>query len=333
MKQVATLAGVSPMTVSRTLSGTGRVSEEIEARVREAAATLGYQRNENARSLRQGRGSRLIGVAITNLANPYYGNFAEGVEEAAWEAGLRILLGNTGEDPERERQLVADFVGRQVEGLIVVPTVQEGSHLDTFALHGLPLVLASRSIRGLGADRVLVDDVGGSLEGTRQLLDTGHRRIAFLGMATSVETGRRRFEGFSTAFAHRGLVPPVDLIRVGQQDIGAARQAMIELLDLESPPSAVFAANNRNAIGALLGIGDYLRSKREGRMPSVMSFDNFELASLMPVPVTIIDHDPQELGKVATRLLIQRMDGSAPQEFVNVQIPTTIHEATTLSSL
>lgn len=153
VKEVATLAGVSPMTVSRTIAGGKHVRPELQARVLAAVRTLGYHRNENARRMRAGQASGLVGVAITNLGNPYYGNFALGVEEVAVTHGRRILLGNTGEDPRRERQLIADFIGRQVEGLILVPAGGDAAHLQQSILGDTPLVLASRAVPG-------VDEIG-----------------------------------------------------------------------------------------------------------------------------------------------------------------------------
>ncbi len=311
VKEVAKLAGVSPMTVSRTLAGGKNVRPEVQDRVLEAVHQLGYYRNENARSIRPGQASGLVGVAITNLGNPYYGNFALGVEEVAAQYGRRIVLGNTGEDTGRERQLIADFIGRQVEGLIVVPSSEDAAHLQPDSLRGTPLVLASRSVRGVAADAVVLDDVGGAYRGTRSLLVTGHRRIAYLGNVTSVFTGRRRFDGYVRALEEFGIEIDPELVRRGQQDVETASIAMHDLLDLADPPTAVFSANNRNTVGALKAIGARLNSpsKNRGILPAIVSFDDFELAELMPVPVTVVDHDARELGRETARLLFARLFG------------------------
>jgi len=315
------------MTVSRTLAGGKNVRPRLQARVLEAVRELGYYRNETARSLRPGQTSGLIGVAITNLGNPYYGNFALGVEEIATQHGRRIILGNTGEDLQRERQLVADFIGRQVEGLILVPSGTDDAHLVPAALRGIPLVLASRAIPNLRADVVLLDDVGGAYRATRRLLEDGHRRIAYLGNVETVFTGQRRFTGFTRALDEAGLLPDPSLVMRHQQDIEAARLAMKELLDLPEPPTAVFAANNRNAIGALKEIGDRLQDGgSQAAMPALASFDNFELAELMPVPVTIVDHDARELGREAGRMLFARLAGDASPT-KEVELPTYVHPA------
>jgi LacI family transcriptional regulator len=307
VKDVARHAGVSPMTVSRTLAGGKNVRPELQDLVWKSVAALGYHRNENARSLRPGQSSGLIGVAITNLANPYYGDFAIGVEEVAARHGRRILLGNSGEDQERERQLIADFIGRQVEGLVVVPAAggETGSaHLTPAALAGTPLVLASRLVPGIEASAVILDDQGGAREGTRVLIGAGHQRIAYLGNLSSVFTGQRRFEGFSRAMEEAGLEIDPQLVRRDQQDVASARQAMADLLDLPVPPTAVFAANNRNAIGAMSAIAAHVHGGGELR-PSLVGFDGFELAELSPVALTLVEHDARELGRRAARLLFE----------------------------
>lgn len=327
VREVAQLAGVSPMTVSRTLSGGKNVRLEVQERVMKAVADLGYHRNENARSMRPGHSSGLIGVAITNLANPYYGQFALGVEDVASEHGRRILLGNTGEELARESQLISDFVGRQVEGLIVVPTGAGADHLRPERLGRIPLVLASRTVEGLEADTVLIDDVNGAHEATRRLLEAGHRRIGFLGNVASVSTGARRYEGYSRALAEFGLEPNPDLVMRGQQDAQAAQLAMNKLLDLAEPPTAVFSANNRNTIGALYAIGRRDRGRDVENVPAIVSFDDVELADLMRVPLLVVSHDPRALGAAAARMLFERLEETVALEPARlIELPVIVGE-------
>jgi LacI family transcriptional regulator len=325
VKEVAELAGVSPMTVSRTLSGGANVRPEVQERVFAAVSELGYHRNENARSIRPGHKSGLIGVAITNLGNPYYGQFALGVEQVASEHGRRIMLGNSGENLAREEQLVSDFVGRQVEGLIVVPTGGGSAHLEASRLGNLPLVLASRTVDGLKADTVLLDDIRGAYESTRALVDAGHTRIGFLGNAVSVSTAGRRYEGFCRALQEAGLDVDVALVRRGQQDVSMAREAMGALLDLPNPPTAVFSANNRNTIGALQAIGARQASGRLAQPPTLVGFDDVELADLLQVPLLIVSHDPRELGARAARMLFDRLDGTVTSPAARLlELPVTV---------
>ncbi|QNE35296.1 LacI family DNA-binding transcriptional regulator [Leifsonia shinshuensis] len=327
VREVALRAGVSPMTVSRTLAGGKNVRPDVQDRVLEAVRALGYHRNENARSLRPGHTSGLVGVAITNLGNPYYGNFALGVEEVAAQYGRRILLGNTGEDIGRERQLVTDFIGRQVEGLIVVPSGDDSAHLQQESLRDAPLVLASRTVDGVPADSVVLDDVGGARRGTAALIDAGHRRIAYLGNVSSVFTGQRRFEGYGQALEEAGI--PVDpaLVRRGQQDVETASAAMVELLAVDDPPTAVFSANNRNTIGAIRALSGRMAQGDRSALPAIVSFDDFELAELMPMPVTVVMHDPRELGRQAARLLFDRLLEHPDGPPRSIEMPTPLRVA------
>lgn len=330
VKEVAQRAGVSPMTVSRTLSGGVNVKPDVQQRVMAAVTELGYHRNENARSIRPGHSSGLIGVTITNIANPYYSTFALGVEEEAALTGRRILLGNTSEDPAREAELVGDFLGRRVDGLIVVPASSISQHLAHSQSQGVPVVLASRRVDGLDADSVVLADGDGAYRGTTALIDAGHTRIGYLGNTLAIFTGGRRHAGFIRALEERRIPIEPTLIAAGQQTVDQARVATRTLLDMKNPPTAIFCANNRNTIGAVKEISQQLRGglKTADEFPELMSFDDFELAELSPVPISVIDHDPRELGRTAARMLLDRLDAGdngAPMREVELPVSLRMH--------
>lgn len=317
IKDVARVAMVSPMTVSRALNGSPVVQSGTRTRVLRAAELLGYRRNENARSLRPGQGTGLIGVAITNIANPYYADFVLGVEDIASGRGYRLLLATTGEDPAREKQVVSDFIGRQVEGLLVVPSGQGAEHLQAPLLRSTPVVLASRAIEGLAADTVLIDDVGGASEGTRYLLDLGHTSIGYLGTGNVTFTGRRRFEGFARALAKRGLPVDQELVRDDQRDVESAQLAALNLLE-KSAPTALFCSNNRNTIGALRAL------RQLGvEVIDIVGFDDFELSDMTPYPVAIVEHNARELGRQAAHILFRRLDGEKSHEPAQITVLPT----------
>jgi LacI family transcriptional regulator len=311
------------MTVSRTMSGGASVRPEVQERVLKAVEALGYRRNYSARNTRLGRPTGLVGIAVTNIGNPYYGQFALGVEEVAGEYGRQILVGNTGENPERERELIADFADRQIEGLILVPAGNGLELPDAGRLSGIPLVLASRTIEGLAADAVLVDDVGGARAGTQALLDDGHSRIAFLGDAAGISTTRRRFEGFRSALADAGIVHDGGLL-VPCRNAEAAREEVKNLLAAASPPTAFFSTNNRITVGALRAICELRNGSQAGPVPALACFDDVELADLLHVPLIVMSHDPTELGRQAARLLFDRLVGSAADRQREIQLPVAI---------
>ncbi len=193
---------------------------------------------------------------------------------------------------------MADFIGRQIEGLIIVPSASSADHLGPDRIGRLPVVLASRRVYGLELDTVVLDDVGGAFRGTSHLLDAGHRRIGYLGNVLSVFTGQRRYSGYERALAEHGLEPDPDLVHRDQQDVESAGAALARLLDLPDPPTAIFSANNRNTIGAMSEIGRRIRAGADpSRLPALVGFDDFELADLSPVPLAVIAHDPRQLGR------------------------------------
>jgi LacI family transcriptional regulator len=326
VKDVAERAQVSPMTVSRVLAGGANVRPQLRRRVEHAALELGYRRNENARSLRPGHKSGLIGVTITNIANPYYAELQGGIEEVAAQANRRIIVGNSNEDPDLERQLVADFIGRRVEGLIVVPAdPAHADHLHSDALGGTPIVFASRPVPGLDVDTVLIDDVGGAYEATSRLLEEGHRQIAFLGTRTSVLTGQRRLQGYRNAHRDRNVPVYEHLIRTGQQEAVGAEKALAELLAHAVPPTAVFSANNRNTLGAIRAIARS-RSAGDAHAPEIrlIGFDWFEFADLSPVPLSIVAHDPRALGRRTAEMLLERINGDTTRQAETVELPVEL---------
>ncbi|MGW0535379.1 LacI family DNA-binding transcriptional regulator [Streptomyces sp. NPDC003032] len=312
LRDVAERAGVSAMTASRVLRDDPRVLPATRERVRAAAAALGYRPNEVARSLRLGRGSGLVGLVVTNLANPFYSRLALGVDSVVVQDGLKTVIGNTGQDPHAERELVADLVARRVDGIIAVPAGADQRHLAAAAAEGVPVVLASRPPEGFAADCVLVDDFGGAHAATTRLLHRGHRRVAFLGSPPAVYTGTERLRGYAAALTAAGLAVDDRLVRQGQTEPHEATLAATELLARPDAPTALFCSNNRNTIGAFRAIRA-LRA-RGGADTALAGFDDFELADALGLPLTLVTYDSDELGRTAGHLLADRVRGGPAGE-------------------
>jgi LacI family transcriptional regulator len=321
MRDVAALAGVSAMTVSRVLHDDPKITDETKRRVLDAVQQLGYRRDENARNLRLGRSSGLIGLVVTNIANPFYAQLATGAGETAEQLGMGVVLVNTGEDKQREMRLINDLVSRRVDGIIVAPAGDDHRHLDSERLQGAPVVLTARPPIGITADCVLVDDYGGTKEAVGRLIARGHTKIGFLGLPPSVWTGAERFRGFQAAMAEAGL--PVDdhYVRYHQRDIAGAEKSAHALLALPDPPTALFAANNRNTIGAFRAVNSI------GASTALAGFDDFELADMLGLPLTVVAYDPAEVGHLATRLLLDRL-GSGDEDLPprRLTVPTSVVE-------
>ncbi|GGS21763.1 LacI family transcriptional regulator [Streptomyces aureoverticillatus] len=330
LRDVAEHAGVSAMTASRVLRDDPRVLPATRDRVRAAATALGYRPNQVARSLRLGRGTGLVGLVVTNLANPFYSRLALGVDSVVVADGLKTVIGNTGQDLDGERDLVADLVGRRVDGIIAVPAGSDQRHLAAAAADGVPVVLASRPPDGFDADCVLVDDFGGARDATARLLSRGHRRVGFLGSPPAVYTGTERLRGYTAALADAGLPADTRLVRQGQTEPAEAERAAARLLALPDPPTALFCSNNRNTIGAFRAI------RATGTDTALAGFDDFELADALGLPLTLVTYDSDELGRTAGRLLMERVrerrgegavpDGGSVAAHQRVVMPTGLVE-------
>ncbi|MFJ9623286.1 LacI family DNA-binding transcriptional regulator [Streptomyces sp. NPDC101181] len=321
LRDVAARAGVSAMTVSRVLKDDGRVSEATRDRVLAAVRELGYRRNEAARNLRLGRTSGLVGLVVTNLANPFYSRLALGAEQVADEHGLRLVVGNTAERADRERDLVDDLVSRRADGVIVVPAGAIHTHLGPDRIGTTPVVLAGRPPSGIDADCVLVDDFGGARAATARLIADGHTSIGFLGNPPTLFTGAERYRGYWAAHEEAGLTPRDAWARRGPQDIATAESAALDVLSGDDPPSALFCTNNRLTLGA------YRAVRRMASGTALAGFDDFEMADLLDVPVTVVSYDADEVGRQAARLLMDRIAqgaGAPGGPARRMVVPTTV---------
>ncbi|WP_198671395.1 LacI family DNA-binding transcriptional regulator [Desertihabitans aurantiacus] len=301
MRDVAAHAGVSPMTVSRTLRDEPTVDPALRARVLAAVDALGYRRNDWARGLRAGSATGLLGLVVTNLGNPFYSQLATGVEEVAAEHGLQVLLGTSGEDGSRERAVVDGLASRRVEGLVVVPAGDDQEHLSRARLHDLPVVLATSRGSSPEVDSVVVDDFGGAREASRQLVLEGHRRTAFLGLPHPSWPGAERRRGFLAGQTECGVEVAEELLVDLPAETAAADARMWRLMAAPDPPTAVLAANNRNTLAACRWVA------AAGVPLRVVGFDDIATAPLLAMPVSLVSYAPAEVGRRAAALLLQRL--------------------------
>ncbi|MEV5276791.1 LacI family DNA-binding transcriptional regulator [Streptomyces sp. NPDC051994] len=312
MKDVARAAGVSPMTVSRAVSGEPGVSPDTAARVEQAVRQLGYQRNDNARNLRQKNlRTSTIGLVVDDLANPFYALMARSVEDEAHRRGFLVLVGSTNDEPRREREVIAAFTARQVDGLILVPTNTGHGFLKQPMEGGTCVVCVDRPARGLAVDTVTVDNRAGAERAVSHLLGHGHTRIAYLGDRFDIWTQRERHAGYLDALASHGIPEDAALVRHELRSQSDAASALADLRRLPDPPTALFTTNDLITIGVMDGLGSPDRV-------AVVGFDDFPLADRLSPPLSVVSQDPVALGATAANLLFSRIEGdrSAPRSVV-----------------
>jgi len=301
MSDVAKLAGVGTMTVSRVLNGTVHVSEETRARVLGAIAKLNYLPNEIARSLREQR-SRQVGIIVPNLRDPFFAICSHSVSLVAKQHAYSVIITTSDEDPQTEFVEATRMLRRHIEGLIVIPAFGK-SRIGGRDFEQTPIVTLDRPVAGSSFDCVLVQNKSGARTGVRHLIDHGHRRIAFLGLSRTLFTIKGRSEGYREAMLEAGLKPTAHFVGDALPEM---LTTLVTLLAGNAPPTAFFCSNNpvtRNAIHAL----STLNVKVPGDI-ALVGFDDFEMADIIKPAVTVIRQPLELLGSSAAELLFSRIE-------------------------
>ncbi len=316
IRDVALAAGVSVKTVSRVLNDEPYVRPATSARVKTAAARLGFQRHEAAANLRRlDSSTHVIGLVIEDVSNPFYSIVVRAVEEVARSRGYLLLVASSDEDSEKERAVLRAFCSRRVDALMVVPAGSDHAFLASELSAGTAVVFMDRPGSVGEADSVVADNFDGARQGVEHLAAHGHRRIAYIGDAPRIYTAGERQRGYLEALAATGLERDESLIRVGAQDVEAAEREVEALLALPDPPTAVFAGNNRVTVGVVRAL------RRSGRSMAVVGFDDFELADTLDPPVTVVAQDAAQLGRTAAELVFSRLDGDpGPARHVTLEV-------------
>jgi LacI family transcriptional regulator len=310
MRDVAALAGVSLKTVSRVVNREEGVSEDLAAKVERAAAQLDYRPNLTASNLRRSdRKTATWGLLLEDVANPFSSAVHRGVEEVARELGVAVFAASMDEDPDRERELVATFSSRRVDALIIAPTATEHAYLANEVRNGIAVVFVDRPALGIDADCVVTDNRLSASAATRHLIEHGHKRIAFVGDFASITTANERYLGYIDAMAAAGVQVHPELVIRDVHDPAQSAIAVHSLLQLPTPPTAIFTAQNLITMGAV----EALRAEGSQHRVALVGFDDFAMANLLDPAVTVVAQDPRAIGRLAATLVNERLaNSSAP---------------------
>jgi LacI family transcriptional regulator len=311
--EVADKAGVSLKTASRAMNGEPNVRPETRQRVYDAARELDFQLNAVASMLGRGISSEFVGLVTGDLENPFYFSLAKGVEIAAREHGSQLTIASSDEDPKRERQLIDELVARHVRGILLVSAMVSHETLAYVSERGIPLVFVDRPGRGIEAPSVVLDNRAGARAAVEHLIEHGHRDIAFVGEYSWPASHEERYAGYVEAMLAHGLAPDEPHLRENVHGVSRAKEVVLEMLTGEAPPTALFTSNNQVTVGALYALSE-LHSQ-----VAIVGFDDFDFAEL--VGVTVVSHDPVELGRRAAKYLFEPQS-TAKKELI--LIPTTI---------
>lgn len=303
---IARAAGVSRATVSLVLRGSPLVGAGTRARVEAELRRQRYVYNRTAANLRR-RTSSSIALVINDLSNPFFAEFAAGVDEALGEQGYVTLLGSTGESPERQQAVLATLMEHTPSGFILSPA--EGSHAQQLRQvlgARANVLLFNRELPGAGWDVLALDNRQGAYQATRHLIDRGHRDIAFFGGHDHSSSCHQRRAGYRQALDEAGIAPrPEWLVETAPNRVDAAARAG-ELFVEGARPSAAVCYNDSVALGLTLGLA--ARGIRPGRDFAVTGFDDISEAALATPSLTTLAVDPRARGRQAATLLLRRLD-------------------------
>jgi LacI family transcriptional regulator, galactose operon repressor len=317
---VAKRAGVSLGTASRAINGNPAVSPQLRERVLAAAAELDYRPNALARALRSSR-THSLGLIVPDVTNPFFGELAKQVEQVAAGMGYTVMLANSNDDPKTEAEYIKVLVGRQVDGLLIVPSEQT-KELPRDAK--APLVVVDRPIRGFPL--VASDHRAGAVAAVQHLVALGHRRIGCIAGPRHLSVARERYDGYRSVAApiyqEDGFDFAADTI-VTRFDYDRGYDAALKLLSRRDGPSAIFASSDQQAIGALRAAAD-LDLKVPDNV-SIIGFDAISLAKLVTPRLTTVAQPIAAIADIAVRTVLRSRQEDARME--RHRLPTLLQPA------
>jgi len=316
IREVAKMAKVGLMTVSRVINDHPGVLPANRKKVNAAIASLGYQQNEAARQLK-GRRAMMIGLILPDLSDAFFASCAHTAQQIARAHGYMTLVVASERDSNLEIQEAELMASRKIAGMLVVTSLSEDDHrLRRLQDTGLAIVALERPLNGMETDSVIVENRAGAESAVKHLIAHGHRSIACVGYDPTVYTTKERAESYSNCMRANGLKPMVALNLNTQESV---REWLAKAMKSKTPPTAVFAVNHRSSIFLMHALAD--AGLQIPKDMAIIGFDDFDLAPLLSPPLTTVAQSPVELVKRAMALLINRINlQDKPEEFVPAKI-------------
>ncbi|WP_078555264.1 LacI family DNA-binding transcriptional regulator [Bacillus alkalicellulosilyticus] len=303
---VAERANVSKTTVSRILNGNyAHTTEETRMRVLKAIKELDYRPNALAKGLKSMR-TNVIGIMLSNLKNPFWTTVLEGVEDTCHELGYNLMICNTNENPEAEEEYIKELQMRQVDGIVVNPTVKNQELYKKLVDSKYPLVVINRRIPNLETNNVIMNNIKGAYSAVEHLLHNGRKKVAVVVYATDyVSTWKERLEGYCLAMLRHGFSKEEFRILELEQETDSQEESIIHFLQTYPDTDAIFSTNNMitlHVLGALRSLTLHIPND-----VALISYDETIWAQHLEPPLTTVRQPGYHMGKMAAQILIQTM--------------------------
>ncbi|AUI87800.1 transcriptional repressor PurR [Vibrio azureus] len=323
MKDIAKLAGVSTSTVSHVINKTRFVSEEISARVNNAAKELNYfAPSALARSLKVNR-TKTIGMLVTTSTNPFFGEVVKGVERSCYKKGYSLILCNTEGDNERMRDSINTLLQKRVDGLILMCSSLEGERIDVFERYqDIPVVVMDWGPMLFTSDKIQDNSLQGGYLATKYLIDCGHKKVGCITGPLVKHQAQMRYEGFKRAMVEAKLEFNANWIIESDFECEGGYQAFHKMRDNGPLPSAIFVSNDMMAMGVLNAANELgIQIPQE---LSIIGYDDIHIAKFMSPALTTIHQPKYRLGQAAVETLLRKLEQQSEQAQVLQLEPTLV---------
>lgn len=306
LKDVAERAGVSTATVSRVINGDSRVLLETRHKVQKAIKELNYRPSRVAQRLRsKGKESKLIGLVLPDIENPFYVDMVRGIEVTAYDQGYSVIIGNFSQNKARSEMYIDILKSEGVNGFIVAPVNNQDPKVKELIKSGYQVACVDRDVEGVEVDVVKVNNEEAAYGAIKHLTNLGHKRIGHVGGQWDIPTTQARLAGYKRALLESGIPIEEELIITKSSDFQSGVDSTSALLDLDRPPTAIFTGNNLLTLGALRAI--HARGLNIPGDIAIVGFDDMYWSESLNPPLTAVHQDGFEIGRRATELLLNRM--------------------------
>lgn len=307
MSDVAKKANVSPATVSRVLRQPDLVNKKTREKVLKVISELNYKPHMIASQFRT-QETKTILVIVPDITRPFFSEVLRGIEHMALKHGYQVILGDTENNIEREKEYVELMYKKQADGVLLLTARMDSKSLKELS-DSFPMVLACEYVDELDIPTVSIDNISGARKLTEHLINAGHKKIAYISGPMNVILSRDRLRGFQQAMAQYDFPVDPSYIQEGDYEIESGYNQMVKLLALEDPPTAVFVFNDEMALGTIKAVQDHGLKVPEDI--AVVGFDNLKMATIFSPQMTTIDQPKYEIGQRATNMLLTLMKGGS----------------------
>jgi len=306
---IAKALNITAATVSRALNNNPKISNETRQLVLEMASKMNYEQNKLALALKSGK-SFNVGVIVPRIDRNFFSLVIRGIEEELNKFGYHVIICQTHEDPQKEKENIETLLNTQVDGILLCTT----SNVNTTSLNNLlkkmniPLVFFDRRMEMKRVNSVVINDFEGGYKATKHLLDQGCRRIAHLAGNFLMEIYKERFLGYKQALLDAGISFSEDYVIRTKSSLVDGSRALKDLLAINPPPDAIFSSSDFAALGAIQEL-----KKLNIKIPDdfcVVGFSNEPFTRFMELPISTIDQSPLEMGRMAAKVFLEQTNSN-----------------------